>query len=132
MSGKFLALAALCVGIVISSAAFAGMPQPPQGTTRHMQGPPPNLDRMAMTNLIITALELRTGRSADEIKRIIGDRPPHEAADELGIDRETMKAICDQARSTLLDRAVQAQMITTEQAATLKSIPPPRPRSGTN
>lgn len=125
MSIRFLAIAALSVGTIFGSAAFAAAPQPPQGPTTRMQGPPLNLDRVAMNNLIIAALTQRTGRSADELTRIIGDRPPHEAAEQLGIDRQTMKAICDQARSTLLDKAVQAQMITSEQAATLKSLPPP-------
>lgn len=49
--------------------------------------------------------------------------PPPEAARQLGLDEAEMKAVFDQARTTLIQRAAAAGLITQEQAERIRAAP---------
>ncbi|MES0872959.1 hypothetical protein [Sinimarinibacterium thermocellulolyticum] len=84
----------------------------------------PSLERMAFGNALAAELANRTGRSAEEIRALFEDGGPRKAAETLGLDRETMKEAMMAARLTLIAKAQAAQMITAEQAQTLREAKP--------
>lgn len=120
-----LAIAA-AAGTLALGAWAASAPAGEAGDAgRHHRGPAHSVERVAMRNLIVKQLAARTGRSEAEIGELMQSQRPHEVAETLGIERDAMKEIFTSARTTLIDEAVQAQMITAAQADELKSAPPP-------
>lgn len=91
----------------------------------HHRERPYSLERVAMRNLVVKQLAQRTGQSEAKIGELLQSQPPHAVAETLGLDRAAVKDIFANARTTLIDEAVQARMITTAQADELKSAPPP-------
>lgn len=100
----------------------------PDRPERHRHGP--SVERVAMNQLLAQELAQRSGRPASEISAMLKVAPPLEVAEELGLERKTMREAFTAARSTLITRMQQAQLITAEEAKQLLSEPMPRPREG--
>lgn len=120
-----LTTAALLAGIALTAgaahaadAADADAP-PERGQHMRMQ----SLERMAIGNALAAELATRTGRSADEISAMLKDDGPRKTAETLGLDRDAMKEAMRSARDKVITQAAQAQLITAEQAQTLKDAP---------
>jgi hypothetical protein len=86
---------------------------------------PVPLDRMAMHRLLAAEFARRSGRASPEIFALLESRPPPEVAEELGLDRETARAAMVAARSTLIQRMQDAQLITPEDAQKARAAPLP-------
>lgn len=120
-----LTTAALLAGIALTTAAVhAAGPagddtRPERG--QHMRGP--SLERMAIGNALSAELATRTGRSAEEIGAMLKNDGPRKTAETLDLDRDAMKAAMRSAREKVITQAAQAQLITAEQAQTLKQAP---------
>ena len=82
-----------------------------------------SVERAAMRNILAEQLSARTGRSAAEIADMFESAPPPEAARQLGLSEADMKAVIDQARTALIQRATAAGLITPEQAEQIRMAP---------
>ncbi len=125
--------AALLASLAIGGAVYAAPPAAPpaaDGERPHdqrmhrMHGP--SLERMAFGNAMVGELTARTGRSAEEIRALFKDGGPRKAAETLGLDREQLKQAMRSARLSVIAQAQAAQLITDEQAQTLREAKPRR------
>ena len=82
-----------------------------------------SVEHMAMHNIMADLLSAKTGRSPAEIKALFEGADPHEAIEKLGISRDDMHKLMEQAHETLLTRATAAGLITAEQAQKIRSAP---------
>lgn len=125
---SILALAAAAGTLALG--AWAATPPASKGgagdASAYHRDRPYSLERVALRNLVVKQLSQRSGQSEAKIGELLQSQPPHAVAETLGLDRAAMKDIFTAARTTLIDEAVQAQMITSAQADELKSAPPPR------
>ena len=120
-----LAIAAVAGTLALGAWAANAPADADGGAGRHHRTPAFSVERVAMRNLIVNQLAGRTGRSATEIGELLQSRRPREVAETLGLDEAAMKEIFASSRLTLIDQAVQAQMITAAQGDELKNAPPP-------
>lgn len=121
-----LTTAALLAGIALTTAAVHAADAATEEDARperghHMRAP--SLERMAIGNAMAAELATRTGRSADEIGAMLKNDGPRKTAETLGLDRDAMKEAMRNAREKVITQAAQAQLITAEQAQTLKDAP---------
>ena len=120
-----LTTAALLAGIALTAAAVHAADAPdldaPPERGQHMRMQ--SLERMAIGNALAAELATRTGRSAEEISAMLKDEGPRKTAETLGLDRDAMKDAMRSAREKVITQAAQAQLITAEQAQTLKDAP---------
>lgn len=93
-------------------------------------GPPASVERAAMHNLLAERLAGSTGRDAAGIASLLGETPPWQVADKLGLSPEQMHEAVQSARATLIERAAAAGLITAAQAKELAAARPPAPPEG--
>jgi len=91
---------------------------------------PFSVEHVAMHNIMAELLSAKTGRSQDEIRAMFQNGDPHEAIEKLGLSRDDMRALMQQAHLTLIQKAQSAGLITAEQATKLKAAPFPAERRG--
>ncbi|MFA5940387.1 MAG: hypothetical protein WC809_13605 [Sinimarinibacterium sp.] len=130
MNRTFSILVVAAAAGTLALGAWAATPPTSKGMAGdapdHRRDQPYSLERVALRNLVVKQLAQRSGQSEAKIGELLQSQPPHAVAETLGLDRAAMKDIFTNARTTLIDDAVQAQMITAAQADELKSAPPPR------
>jgi hypothetical protein len=124
---SLIAVSALGTVYAADRPASDGAPAQ-RGDRGERRGPPVSLERFAMENAIAERLAQQTGRSTSEIAALLAKQRPREVAHTLGVDDATMKSLCDAARQSVIAKAQDAQLITADQAAKLKSEPFPRHR----
>jgi len=82
-----------------------------------------SIEHVAMHNIMAGLLAAKTGRPEAEIRALFETSGPHEAIEKLGLSRDDMHALMEQAHETLLTKSVAAGLITAEQAQKIRSMP---------
>lgn len=126
MRSAVLAGAAL-LSIAVGTAMAAGdgpRKGGPHGT------PPPSVGMIATQNQVLAILAERTGKTEAELQQLFEAEGPHGAIESLGLDRDTMRSVHEQARTQVIEAMQAAGLITAEQATKLSETPPPPPPRG--
>jgi hypothetical protein len=135
MAMKNILAAGLIAASVVGAAFAAGDRGDRQGErsgddhARHMHGAMrhASVEMTAMHNILADLLSAKTGKSAGEVKALFEKSDnPHEAMESLGLSRDDMRTLHDQARAKLIDKAATAGLITAEQATQLRAAKLPR------
>lgn len=74
----------------------------------------------AMHNIMGELLSAKTGKTPAEIAALFDEGGPHAVAEKLGLEKDEMRTIMKEARSTLITRAQAANLITAQQAEKLR------------
>ena len=114
-----LKLIIVTMSLVTSSVAMAHeMVEPPLPPL-----PPVSLEHVAVKNILQDQLAQLSGRPVDEIALLMQQLRPGELAQTLGIDDEEFDTQLQQARLTLLRKALDAGFISAEQWQRLSETP---------
>jgi hypothetical protein len=116
-------LAAVLLLTSTASVAIAARPTDAETRGDGPRTPPPSMEHFAMGNILAELLSQQTGRPAAEIAALIETTPPPQVAEQLGLDPDAVKTLFGTARSTLIQRAVDAGLISSEQAEKLRTAP---------
>ena len=74
----------------------------------------------AMHNIMAELLSAKTGKTQAEIAALFDAGGPHDVVETLNLSEEDMRATFKEARNTLITRAAAANLITAQQAETLR------------
>lgn len=85
----------------------------------------PSVEHAAMHNIMAGLIASKTGRSEAEVRKLFEDNGPREAIDKLGLSRDDLRALREQAHEQLVKKAAEAGLITAEQAARIRAMPRP-------
>ncbi len=122
MNAIRLTTAVLLAGLVLTPAAYAA-DAADDAAARRPAVHRPSIERMAIGNALTAELATQTGRPATEIQALLQEQGPRAAAETLGLERDAMREALRRAREQVIAKALQAQMISAEQAATLRQMP---------
>ena len=118
MKLKTLLVAGL-VALGAASVAMAGDGE--RRMYKHRAHGAASVEFTAMHNILSELLSAKTGKTQAEIQAMFDKGGPHEVAEKLGLKHEEMKPLFQQARGTLIDRALAANLITAPQAEKLRA-----------
>jgi hypothetical protein len=90
-----------------------------------------SVEHVAIHNIMAQLLADKTGRSVDDIRALFEGSDPHDAIAKLGLSRDDMHALMEQAHDTYVTKATAAGLITADQAQKIRAAhaehfgPPP-------
>lgn len=117
-----LALGALGTGVALAADDGKEERVVERHVIKHRGGPGhmASVEHAAMRNIMVEQLSARTGKTTTEIQALFEQGGPMEAFETLGVSDEDARAMHQQARQTLIERAQRAGLITAAQAEKLK------------
>jgi len=121
---KFAAAGLLALGALGTGVALAtdDGERVERHVIKHRGGPGhmASVEHAAMRNIMVEQLSAKTGKTAGEIQALFEQGGPLQAFETLGVSDEDARAMHQQARQTLIERAERAGLITGAQAEKLK------------
>ena len=116
---KMKALMAAVVALGVAGIAMAGEGE--RRVSKQVVHGGASIEFTAMHNILSELLSAKTGKTQAEIQAMFDKGGPHEVAEKLNLKHEDMKPLFKQARATLIDRSLAANLITSAQAEKLRT-----------